>query len=105
MDVAMNPSPLSWIRSDQKGCDTFIYEVCDSWYVRFSVTFHPVGDLSLIHSQEEGPHFASIYPLFATNISLLYGLTTGPCWVTLYPVALSRLSLLFKKLNSLPRSP
>ena len=68
-------------------------------------TPHLFGGLSLIHSQEEGPHFASIYPLFATNIYLLYGLTTGPCWVTLYPVALSRLSLLFKKLNSLPSSP
>ena len=56
----MASSTLSWIRVGQKGCasstfHSFIYEVCVSYYVGFSVTTHPVGGLSILHIQEKFP--------------------------------------------------
>ena len=103
----MTYGPLSRIRVDQKGCasslfQASIHEVCGSWWVVLSVTTHPFDSLPLIHSQVEGPHCASLYPLVVTDIYLIRGLTTGPHRASICPMVSSGLPLLFKNIKGPP---
>ena len=68
MPYQMTSSSLSCIRSGQKGCasslfQSLILEFCGSWQVGLSINPYPVGCMYLLHSQAEGSHFASLYPL------------------------------------------
>ena len=49
---------------------------------------HPVGGVSLLHSQKNVPHRESMYPLGVDDIYLIYGWTTGPYWDCICPMDL-----------------
>ena len=107
MPYQTTSGPLYWIRAGQKGCasslfQSYMYEVCGSLWVGFSVNHHPVGGLSLLHSHVRGPNLSSVHPLVVTDIYLLCGLTAGPHQDSLFTVVYSGLSLLLKNTDGNP---